>query len=58
MSGIKYSNLSFLLYHIFSRMLIPLGPLCIRLWEVMLSPQPGSSVDSWITSAFTLIFFG
>lgn len=58
MSGIKYSNLSFTLYHVFSRMLLPFGAVVYTsLREVMLSPQPGSSIDSWIISAFTMVFF-
>lgn len=58
MSAARYSNLSFLLYHIFSRVLIPFSAVIYTsLREVILSPQPGSFLDSWITSAFTLISF-
>lgn len=58
MSVNKNSNIPFLLFNVFSRMLIPfVAVVYTSLREVILSPQAGSSLDSWITSFFTLCLF-
>lgn len=58
MSGTRHFNPVFILSNIFSRMLVPFAAVVYTsLREVSLSPEAGSSLDSWLLSGFSLSFF-
>lgn len=58
MSGIKQQNPKFITSNIFSRMLIPFSAVMYTtLKEVILSPQAGGMVQSWLSMGFSLAFF-
>lgn len=58
MSGIKHQNPKFIVSNILSRMLIPFAAVMYTaLKESILSPEAGGMMDSWISMAFSVVFF-
>lgn len=58
MSGIKQQNPKFIVSNVLSRMLIPFAAVMYTaLKESILSPQAGGMMDSWVSMAFSVIFF-
>jgi hypothetical protein len=58
MTGIKYSNITFLLFNVFSRMLIPFSFILYSALRQIIAPLTlQNPLDTWLISFFSIIFF-